>query len=311
MGEATGHATLIRTRSSLSPMRGVVVMVFLLSMLFAGCTDPSDGSGGGGSDPAGSASFPVADPVTLFPIDNSGTGCREGFVAAAISMDQAGRHLPPGFTAGDASELFGFPAGTTMGAAIFTVFHCAASAYGNGTADAAVNTTLMASDLGVVIEAPDIPGVEPVASNFYVVRSWTNNTRLVEAFGAAQVNFSTVAPSLIFVPVPVGGGYLVGADVNNETGIIAEWRIEGLVPNTFTTTGRFWQQTPTGILFADYTLDGVPIRLGNVECSIDEASPHAEILGAAECPKSTVGIVLVDVEWTSQYVFLPGASAAA
>lgn len=280
------------------PLRWLALPTLILLAL-AGCSDsPSSSTPSGDDGPTGT----TADVAALFPLDNSGTGCREGLVAKIVPMAQVAALLPEGFVPGDAQALLGLPAPTGRSAVFLTTFTCAQSPFGAGA--------LLQSDLGALVQAPTAyQGSEVATLDFYVLSSYTTTPAVVAALTQAGHPVVQQAPEVSVGILPSGSATADGT-VSDEEGVVASYHITAPAPRPYSALAHFWSATQAGLLYAEYSLDEVPTAAGTATCTLRAGALPAQVFGATDCSGQVIAMTLNDATWESSYVLLPDVQAA-
>lgn len=277
-------------------MQRWATLAVLVPMLVAGCADPA------------SPETRAPDQLDPLPDPYYGEGtCANGLLFQFVDFSATDAYLPPGFHARDPQEFLG--AGVAFGQAgvFLRTLSCESPLFG----------PLQAAFIGIFIEAPVVPGLEPAPFNFFEVVRYGNSTS--EFGGALARSGWPFLPANVTVvhDTAAGQGFDVVATVSDAEGDVASFA--GILGNEVVVGAgptRYWRQGEGGLAYIEYggQLDS---RAGPGFCRVRAGTPMAEFVGEpliadVACPGTGDPIVamLTDARLNATFHRLPGVFAA-
>lgn len=269
--------------------RPVLSSLLLVSLLFAGCVEP-----------APSATIEDGAPLPL-SLSADAEGCTLVVAVALPELGTAQAALPPGFTAADAQGLVGAPAPTGRAGVLITSYEC-----GSGVL---VPGALKGAEVNVLVEAPDVTGVDGAAdTHYYQLALYTDSAELAAALapsGWPVFSATTEAATNVAGPATAGTGR-----AEDDAGLVYAFDTTVAAASSLAGVSRFWHDTPVGVAYWDYEV-AADVLVGGASCEMRAGTPAAHAAGTTECGRDSIGIIAPSFSWKSTFVHVPDAEVQA
>lgn len=260
---------------------------------------------------------PVNQSSPVFPIHYQNFDCDAVVFVHAVDFPHANARLPVGYVASDLGRLLNLTVNLDRAAVGLITYECDDDDLGSGPHSHAA--------LSVFIDAPVISGVQTERSEIfldvYELHRFISSPEQAVAYAAAGWNHTVGIDMSVdyFVAEPLPD---LGVDPRQPNPIIAtstgsingtqEWT-GGIGGGTSYLLGhetiRFWQDTPTGVSYQEFSLDRHG-RGSAAGCNYNNLGPVAAALGRAGCdPGEGLGLGFQSFNVAGAFYHLPGVHA--